>query len=488
MSITESLSIVADGHDRHPLETAFAADHWDAREIRVPAPRGRESATFAGIAQPWLRDATKRWCRWRLATGSAFGTVTASTLALSRFSAYLAARSSNARPADIDRPLIEGYIAWLAGTHLAANSRALSLICLRAFLDHNRRHGWLPDISSEAAIYQDDLPRRTKALPRFVSEFVMAQLENESNLAMLEPTTRHLVIVLIETGLRSGDAVVLPIDPVVDDSAGWPCLRYTAGKTRVEQLVPLSTTAATAIKAQQAEVTRRFTHGSRWLFPDPASRTNDSLSYPYRLLQSRLLRWEAAIGLHDEQGRTLRVTAHQFRHTLGTRLINSDVPQHVVQRVLGHASPEMTGVYAQLHDTTIREAFERYQATRVDITGRVLDFDPASPTAHAEWIKHHLGRIMAALPNGYCGRPPQQDCPHPNACLTCPDFQTTVEFLDIHRRHAESTTVLIAAAETKGNQRLADNHHRVHDNLTRIIDALESVAADNNPADDDDTR
>jgi hypothetical protein len=21
------------------------------------------------------------------------------------------------------------------------------------------------------------------------------------------------------------------------------------------------------------------------------------------------------------------------------------------------------------------------------------------------------------LPNGYCGRPPQQDCPHPNACL-----------------------------------------------------------------------
>ena len=78
------------------------------------------------------------------------------------------------------------------------------------------------------------------------------------------------------------------------------------------------------------------------------------------------------------------------------------------------------------------------------------------------------------------------DCPHPKACLTCPDFQTTVEFLDIHRRHAESTTVLIAAAETKGNQRLAANHHRVHDNLTRIINALENVAADDNPADGDD--
>jgi hypothetical protein len=145
----------------------------------------------------------------------------------------------------------------------------------------------------------------------------------------------------------------------------------------------------------------------------------------------------------------------------------------------------MTGVYAQLHDHTIREAFERYQSTRIDITGQILDFDPAAPTATAEWIKHHLNKIMAALPNGYCGRPPQQDCPHPNACLTCPDFQTTVEFLDIHRRHADSTTVLIAAAEAKGNQRLADNHRRVHDNLTRIIDTLETVATDNPGADND---
>ncbi|MBK5222747.1 MAG: tyrosine-type recombinase/integrase [Acidimicrobiia bacterium] len=35
----------------------------------------------------------------------------------------------------------------------------------------------------------------------------------------------------------------------------------------------------------------------------------------------------------------VRVTAHQFRHTLGTRLINQGVPQHVIQRLLGHASP-----------------------------------------------------------------------------------------------------------------------------------------------------
>jgi site-specific recombinase XerD len=480
MTITvQPLRVVPDSpelSDFEAMEAAFAADRWDARDLGVSAPRGREVTTFAAIVQPWLRDATKQWCRWRLATGSAYGTISASALAMSRLSAYLAARCPTAGPVVIDRRLIEGYISWLTGTHLAANSRALALICLRAFLDHNRRHGWLPDVAADSAIYQDDLPKRTKALPRFVSEFVMDQLQNEANLDLLEPTTRHLVIVLMETGLRVGDAVVLPFDPVVDDSVGWPCLRYIAAKTRVEQLLPLSVPAATAIEAQQADVARRFPDGSPWLFPDPGA--DGTLSYPYRLLLSRLKKWETKIGLHDERGRSLQVTSHQFRHTLGTRLINAGVPQHVVQRVLGHASPEMTGVYAQLHDHTIREAFERYQSTRVDITGEVLEFDPAAPTATAEWIKHHLNKIQAALPNGYCGRPPQQDCPHPNACLTCPDFQTTVEFIDIHRRHADSTTVLIAAAEAKGNQRLADNHRRVHANLTRIIDTLDTVAAD----------
>ena len=112
------------------------------------------------------------------------------------------------------------------------------------------------------------------------------------------------------------------------------------------------------------------------------------------------------------------MTAHQLRHTYGTRLINAGVPQFIVQRVLGHASPEMVSVYAQLHDSTVRDAFERYQKTRVNIEGELLSYDPKAQTAQADWVKFKLGRVMASLPNGYCGRPPQQNCPHPNTCGT----------------------------------------------------------------------
>lgn len=111
-------------------------------------------------------------------------------------------------------------------------------------------------------------------------------------------------------------------------------------------------------------------------------------------------------------------------------------------------------------------------------TGERLAFDPDAATAGAEWDKHNLARVQASLPNGYCGRPPQQDCPHPNACLTCPDFQTTPEFLDVHRRQREQTRVLIATAEANGQFRLVANHRRVDENLGRVIAALEAMSVE----------
>ena len=172
-----------------------------------------------------------------------------------------------------------------------------------------------------------------------------------------------------------------------------------------------------------------------------------------------------------------------MRGPAGTRLINSGVPQHVVQKLLGHASPHMTAHYAVIHDTTIREAFDRYQAQRINISGEPIGYDPDAPTASAEWVKHNLSRVRDSLPNGYCGRPAQQDCPHPNACLTCPDFQTTPQFLQIHRRQAATNSRLIDQADANGQLRLAENLRRVQANLERIIPALEALQ-DGGPGDD----
>lgn len=468
-----ALDVVDGGIEAVEIEAAYAADHWTAARLGVAARRGRGSATFVAISQPWLREAVKAWARRRLASGAAFGTVDGVAQTMTRFSRFLAACQPPAEtPAALTRELLERYPAWLSQRGLALATRVHSLVFLRGFLDDNRRHRWVTGIPADAVLYRDDLPRHARPVPRFVPEFVMTQLESEANLARAHPTLRHLVVLITETGLRGGDACTLPAQPLVDDSVGWPCLRYYNSKMGAEQLVPLSSRAAAAIRAQQQHVVTSFPAGSPWLFP---SRSDPHLPMAHRRFAEQFDVWQRRIELHDEAGRPVRVTGHQLRHTLGTRLINAGVPQHVIQRLLGHASPTMTAVYAQLHDATVREAFDRYCQARVDIAGRVLAFDPGAITAGAEWLKHNLSRVAATLPNGYCGRPPQQDCPHPNACLTCPDFQTTVEFLPVHRQQAEVTRALVDAADAAGRQRLAGNHRRVLESLERIIPALEDL-------------
>jgi integrase len=439
----------------------------------VPARRGVGPVSFTGIDPPWLREAVKRWARQCLATGCAFNTIRAGTQALTRFSGFLnRCQPPVGQPTEMDRALLERYLAWLAALSLADSTKALSRTFLRSFLDDNRRHQWVPGIPAEATLYPDEIFARRRSLPRFIPEFIMNQLESGANLARLHPTYRGLVVLITETGLRVGDACTLPFDPVLTDSAGWPCLRFANSKMHAEQLVPLSTRAVKAIRDQQCHVRDSCPAGSAWLFP---SRTDGQQPVPYSTFYRVFADWQHCIGLQDETGCPATVNVHRLRHTFGTRLINSGVPQHVIQRLLGHASPEMTAVYAHLHDSTIRSEFERYCQTRVDVQGRLLGFDPEAVTADAEWVKHRLACAADVLPNGYCGRPPQQDCPHPNACLTCPDFQTTAEFLPVHRQQAQLTRELLDAAQAGGHRRQAQNHRTVLINLDKIIASLQAM-------------
>lgn len=470
------------GNDRgHDPEAEFALDTWHADRLGIVRRRSPTKIHFAHIMQPWLRTTVKRWARFRLGTGTSFGTICAESQALGWFSQFLAEQHPEVTGgAGLTRELLEHYLSWLSSSSLGGSTRRVYLGFLRTFLEACRRHGWLAGLPADANIYPDELARRPRPMPRFIPEFVMAQLEDPANLARLpDETTRHLVVLLIETGLRSSDALALPFNPIIDDSAGWPCLRFFNTKIGEEQLVPLSPAGAAAIRAQQTHLRHRWSQqGPAWLFPRPRDTPASVRPFSYHTFRDRFATWQRTIDLRDEAGQPVRVTPHQFRHTLGTRLINNGVPQHLIQRLLGHTTPQMTAHYAHIHDTTLRDAFDDYQRRRVDIHGTRLDYDPVATTADAEWVKHHLGRVQASLPNGYCGRPPQQDCPHPNACLTCPDFQTTPQFLQIHRRQRDDTLTLLAAADQAGKTRLADNHRQVAANLDQIITALETIDAE----------
>ena len=114
----------------------------------------------------------------------------------------------------------------------------------------------------------------------------------------------------------ASDACRLQTDGLVDDSAGWPCLRFFNSKVKTEQLVPLSVKAASAIKTQQQHVREHWPAGTRWLFPRVQSNPDGALPFSYATLHHRLYRWQTDIDLRDEAGNPIRVSAHRFRHTL----------------------------------------------------------------------------------------------------------------------------------------------------------------------------
>lgn len=458
-------------------------EEWDRDEWRVdrlPITRsGGPSAkvlSFTFCESPWLRELIKRWMRWRLNCGLGLSTAEWNLRGVRHFVDFCQTTGRPLdRPEDLTRELLEAWLAEIAGRNVTAGTRNRWMGSLRLFLDDVRRHGWAP-IALTATYHRGEFSKRPEDLPRFLEEHVITRMESDDALDRLPTiTTRTLVHVLIETGLRAVDARTLPLDALSVDGAAAPYLRYFNHKLNRERWLPISPRLADRIRTQQAWVREHFGADATLL---PAERRNADGRRPfsYGTLNHRLRAWARELDLRDSNDAPVEVTPHRLRHTLATRMVNQGIPQIVVQQMLDHNSPRMTNVYARLHDQTLREHFDRFHQ-RINIRGEIVE-TPGGPLADAIWAKENLARAKQSLPNGFCGLPLQQSCPHPNACLSCDHFLTTTEFLPIHRDQLDRTRSLLADARERGQQRLVEMNEPVELNLVRIIEGLEAVQED----------
>ncbi len=461
--------VIADLAEADGWEAEYPRDVWRMRRLGFDGDR---TLRFTGIGQPWLRELAKRWVRWRLSTGLGLEAGGGRpVVVITRFAQFLAAIGIESIER-IDRSVLERYLADLRGDSIHAQRRGTHIGLLNRFFAAVRQHRWDTALPADATFFAEDYPKREERLPRALAEHVMAQLEDPDNLARFaDPAYRLITIILMRCGLRITDALRLRSDCVVTDAEGAPYLRYLNHKMKRDALVPIDEQLRELIAEHHTRTAQRWPAGTPGLFPRPTKNIDGSHPIGSPTYRMALLRWLAACDVRDEHGQPVHLTPHQWRHTLGTRLINRDVPQEVVRRILDHDSAQMTGHYARLHDTTVRRQWEA--ARKIDIQGATVTFDPAGPLAEAAWAKQRLGRATQALPNGYCGLPVQQSCPHANACLTCPMFLTTDEFLPQHHQQRQQTLQLITAAEARGQQRLAEMNRQVLHNLDNIITALD---------------
>jgi integrase len=463
---------------RHRLEELAWGRGWDIeypREVWRLRNLGlcdahNSTICFTQIPQPWLRDLVKRWARWRFSTGLGAHYVAEGVRALARFADFLATHGADGI-AGIDRALLERYLADLRAELGGRPSHGDHTGALTAFFTAIRQHHWDDALPASAMIFPEDYPARGELPPRALAAHVMTQVEDPANLARWDnPAYRLITLILMHCGLRVSDAARLPSDCVVTDADGAPYLRYYNHKMKREALVPIDDELRREIAGQQQRALSRWPGGVPVLFPRPKQNIDGHHPIKSNTYREGIHRWLQACDIRDEHGNPVHLTPHQWRHTFATALINRDVPQHVVQKILDHDSPSMTAHYARLHDTTVRAHWER--ARKVNIQGETVAIDPGGPLAEAAWAKQRLSRATQALPNGYCALPLARTCPHANACLTCPMFITTAEFLPQHHAQHKQALQIISAAEANGQHRLAEMNQQVAASLQNIITAL----------------
>jgi integrase len=213
--------------------------------------------------------------------------------------------------------------------------------------------------------FTEDYPKRAQRLPRALAEHVMTQLERTDNLHRCDnPTYRLVTVILMRCGLRVTDALRLPADCVITDTDNAPYLRYFNHKMKRDAPVPIDEERRELLGQQQQRNTQRWPTGTPGLFPRPTKNIQGNHPIGSPTYRMALDRWLQRCDIRDEHGKPVRLTPHQWRHTLGTRLINRDVPQEVVRRILDHNSPQMTAHYARLHDTTVRRHWEARPSPR----------------------------------------------------------------------------------------------------------------------------
>jgi integrase len=204
----------------------------------------------------------------------------------------------------------------------------------------------------------------------------MAQVEQPGNLARQDnPAYRLVTLILIRCGLRASDALKLPFDCAVTDDSGAPYLRYRNHKMKREALVPIDDELLALIRERQQRVLGRYPSPAV-LFPRLAKNPDGKNPVSSSACRLALYRWLADCDVRDEHGRPGHLTPHQWRHTLGTVLFNRDVPQHVVQKILDHDSPEMTAHFA-------RESGCRTGPSGTTGKGPARSTPPASPSTSA---------------------------------------------------------------------------------------------------------
>ena len=289
------------------------------------------SILFAGIPQPWFKEAAKRWARARLLAGGAPSTMPHYVQHVRTFSVWLAERTpAVSSPSGITRAVLEDWMLAIRSSGLAPASKAGRVTAVRLFLEEQWQDG-LAGLPRTAVIHVGEVPHsRSRRLPRGIEAPVFDQFIDPANLALL-PSEQHRTVILLLafTGLRVSSVVTLARDALLVGSDNHPYLRYVNVKLQREAVIPIGPTLVEQLHRQEKSLTATYgPDGTDFLLPSPPEGMQGPSrggGYHIAPLTARLIvkSYVRKAEIRDSHGRlAIWVHPHRFRHHLGSSMVN----------------------------------------------------------------------------------------------------------------------------------------------------------------------
>ncbi|MGX9216722.1 tyrosine-type recombinase/integrase [Mycobacteroides abscessus subsp. abscessus] len=297
-----------------------------------------------------------------------------------------------------------------------------------------------------------------------------------------DPQAARAWLLQAMTGRRASEILMLDHDPLqaipgaaapagADTGIFVARLRYQQTKVAgVDPTILVEQQIVDVIREQQRWLSRHYPGMKpKYLFVGMVHQHQGQRARPYTSYLNALKKLDGVHRLVDTQGNPLRFSqTHRLRHTRATELLNDGVPFHVVQRYLGHKSPEMTARYAATLAATSEAEFLKHK--KIGAMGADIAISPSDIYEMTQLGK----RTDRVLPNGVCLLPPLKSCDKGNACLSCGHFATDATHLADLRDQLTATETLLAGRR----QQFADRTGReLTDDNVWVSERLREIAS-----------
>jgi hypothetical protein len=289
-------------------------------------------------------------------------------------------------------------------------------------------------------------------------EQAVAAMEAGQKPEILSPMDWDAILILRRTGMRFEDLAHLKMPDahgrngcLVQDSEGywWIAIDHRFTKTGHDHRIPTRQsdgTIAAILRQQQRAQTFPNYFQENYLFRHGRGViTGDDFR--------DILRTKLALHLLYD-GKPYKLTAHQFRHSIATEMIDQGVDVYTVKEFLGHKSLAMTERYIQIYLKSLKAKYDAYRAKQQPAPASLAmntQMEVAQPPEGPDggWVERKVGTLYRSpLPDGigWCEHLAMHDpCPTPPHCPTCPKLRASKQHLPTWESKAKNLLITVEA-------------------------------------------